>query len=307
MIDTPVLFLIFNRPAETLRVFERIRMAKPLKLYIAADGPRLDHEGEDLLCVESREIVHQVDWDCDVKTLFRSENLGCKIAVTQAVDWFFENEEMGIILEDDTLPSQSFFEYCRELLIKYRYDVRVMKIAGFNPLSQKLTYPFDYFFSYYSFTWGWASWRRAWLLNDIEMNNWSFIDDYSFNKYYPFDPDRNLCFEQVMKGLDTWDYQWDFAMLCQNGLQIVPARSLIRNIGFGESATHTTKDYFNRGLISGNEMTFPMRMPPEMVLPYVDFEKKLIRQIAVQKRISLGVKMRRQFTRFLKLIFKGSD
>ena len=132
MLKTPVLFLIFNRPDVTQRVFEAIRKAKPPRLYVAADGPRIGKEGEEENCTLTRKIIEQVDWDCEVKKLFREKNLGCKIAVSSAIDWFFENEEEGIILEDDCLPDQSFFPFCGELLAYYRTNDKVMHLSGDN-------------------------------------------------------------------------------------------------------------------------------------------------------------------------------
>jgi hypothetical protein len=109
----PILFLIFNRPECTKDTFAAISKTKPQKLYIAADGPRLDRSGEEDLCEKTREIVKKIDWDCEVKTLFRESNLGCKDAVSSAITWFFENEEMGVILEDDCLPHESFFAFVK--------------------------------------------------------------------------------------------------------------------------------------------------------------------------------------------------
>jgi len=117
---SPVLFLIFNRPDTTTRVFEAIRAARPERLYVAADGPRMTREGEAERCAEARRIATAVDWPCEVKTLFRETNLGCRAAVSGAITWFFEHEEEGIILEDDCLPDPSFFPYCTELLAHYR-------------------------------------------------------------------------------------------------------------------------------------------------------------------------------------------
>ena len=128
-LNTAVLFLVFNRPDTTRQVFEAIRKAKPPRLYVAADGPREDHPGEDEKVREIRDyVMNNIDWDCEIKTLFRDKNLGCKYAVSGAITWFFENEEMGIILEDDCLPSQSFFWYCEELLKKYKDIDTIMHI-----------------------------------------------------------------------------------------------------------------------------------------------------------------------------------
>ena len=130
MVCPPVLFIIFNRPDLTQRVFARIRDARPASLFIAADGPRPDYPGEKQICVVTRCVVDQVDWPCEVKVLFQEQNLGCKIAPSLAISWFFEKEKEGIILEDDCLPDSSFFSFCAELLERYRNESRVMMISG---------------------------------------------------------------------------------------------------------------------------------------------------------------------------------
>ena len=127
--NTPVLFIIFNRPDPTFKVFEEIRKAKPLKLYIAADGPRNHKPGDKEKCEKTRQVINLIDWDCQIRTLLRENNLGCKIAPSSAITWFFENEEAGIILEDDCLPNQSFFLFCQELLYKYKDNNKIMHIS----------------------------------------------------------------------------------------------------------------------------------------------------------------------------------
>ncbi|HEX6890952.1 MAG TPA: nucleotide-diphospho-sugar transferase, partial [Chryseolinea sp.] len=122
----PVLFVIFSRPSTTEIVFEEIRKAKPSRLFIAADAARGDREGEHEKCLATREIVSRVDWDCEVKTLFREKHLGCGRAVSEAITWFFDHVEEGIILEDDTKPAPEFFEFCAKMLAHYRNDTRVM-------------------------------------------------------------------------------------------------------------------------------------------------------------------------------------
>ena len=145
-LNIAVLFLVFNRIDTTKQVFEAIQQAKPPKLYIAADGARESNEGEAEKVKAVREYIMQnTDWECEVKTLFREQNYGCKMAVSGAIDWFFDNEEMGIILEDDCLPSQSFFWFCEELLERYKDDMRVGQICGFNSLDNYST-KFDYIF-----------------------------------------------------------------------------------------------------------------------------------------------------------------
>jgi len=169
---TPVLFLVFNRLDTTKKVFQVIKKAKPPRLYIAADGPRETKEGEAERVKAVRDyVMSNMDWECEVKTLFREKNLGCGKAVSEAITWFFENEEMGIILEDDCLPTQSFFWFCEELLIRYKHEEKIMQINGSSFLPN-IDIKESYFFSKYNHIWGWASWRRAWKHFHMQYPNW---------------------------------------------------------------------------------------------------------------------------------------
>lgn len=262
-LKTPVLFLIFNRLDSTKLVFKSIQKARPPKLYIASDGPRYLVEGEKEKVKEVRNFINSnIDWDCKVKTLYRDENLGCKNAVSGGIDWFFENEEMGIILEDDCLPSQSFFWYCEELLNRYRYDQRVAMISGYNKQNKWLKYYNDYFFSSLGGIWGWASWSRAWNHYDGEIR-----DFWNFDKQNHFEnllgkklgkKRRDQLYKAIIEyNIDTWDYLWAYARHKQNGLACVPVKSLVKNIGFGEDATHTFGQNFD--MVNCHEISFPLK------------------------------------------------
>lgn len=242
-ISTPVVFLIFNRPELTKIVFEAIRQAKPKKLFVVADGPRFSEEVEK--CNNARAIINKVDWDCDVLTNFSEINLGCKKRVSSGLDWVFSEIEEAIILEDDCLPTPSFFDFCQTLLEYYRYDERVMHISGDNFQNGQKSNNFSYYFSKYSHVWGWASWRRAWKHYDVGMQTWSEFKKMSMinsicesiyeQRYW------NNIFESVFNSvIDTWDYQWLYACWSQSGLSILPNSNLVSNIGFGLDATHTT-------------------------------------------------------------------
>lgn len=256
MSNTPILFIIFNRPAQTKRVFESIKKAKPKEFYIAADGPRINNKNDTINCKLSREVVKNIDWDCNVHYLFRDKNLGCKLAVTSAINWFFKNIEEGIILEDDCLPNESFFNFSSLLLEKYRNDNEIMHIGGANFQSKKLDCNESYYFSRITHIWGWATWRRAWEKYDILMNDFTskklkniFID-YKFNLSsfsYFFN-----AFSKVKKNkIDTWDYQWTYTVWKENGLAIIPVENLVSNIGFDSNSTHTVEG----GGIYGNLKT----------------------------------------------------
>ena len=246
---TPVLFLIFNRPQLTFRVFDEIRKAKPDKLFIAADGPRYGKEGELNKCLESRRITELVDWPCEVKTLFRDENLGCRMAVSSAIDWFFDNVEEGIILEDDCLPGTDFFYFCQELLEKYRMNERIMHIGGNNFQNGIKRGRASYYFSIYPHIWGWATWRRAWQHNDVEMK--SFYDFKRLNKIkliYSGEKEQQYWlrkFSETAEGkINSWDYPWIFCIQSQNGISIIPNSNLVSNIGIGTDPTHENRAEF---------------------------------------------------------------
>lgn len=245
-LNTAVLFLVFNRLDTTKQVFEAIRQAKPPRLYVAADGARETKEGEAEKVKAVREyIISNIDWECEVKTLFREQNYGCKMAVSSAITWFFENEEMGIILEDDCLPSQSFFWFCEELLERYKDDMRVGQISGFNPLVEFDFNGASYGFSKFGPIWGWASWRRAWKNYDVDMKNWEIVKKSNHSDFFTDSRQekqwRIELFDRMYnKEIDTWDYQWSYTKLTESQLSIIPSVNFIKNIGFGEDATHTT-------------------------------------------------------------------
>ncbi|TQM47080.1 hypothetical protein BDE36_4839 [Arcticibacter tournemirensis] len=241
---SPILFLIFNRPDTTYKVFEKIREAKPTRLYIAADGPRKDRIEEESLCTETRAVSKLVDWDCDVKILFRNHNLGCKNAVSSALDWFFSQEDDGIILEDDCLPANDFFFFCDELLEKYRFDTRIRHIGGSNLQYGNTRGDASYYFANMTHVWGWASWKRAWIDYDKNLMKYEQKDvAIQLGKIFS-DPliveTWTEIFRMVKEGeIDTWDYQLGFINFFNNGLTIIPNTNLISNIGFREDATHT--------------------------------------------------------------------
>ena len=170
MFDVPILFLVFNRPETTHQVFEAIKKQRPKYLFVAADGARTDKEGEAAKCEEVRKLIlENINWACEVKTLFRNENLGCGLAVSQAITWFFEQVEEGIILEDDCLPSGSFFSFCSVLLERYRNDEKVFMIGGFSLLPENTKSKYDYFFNTFGGIWGWATWKRSWSLYEYKI------------------------------------------------------------------------------------------------------------------------------------------
>jgi hypothetical protein len=243
-LNTAVLFLIFNRPGLTKQVFERIREVEPKVLFIGADGPRDDKDV--LLCKQTRDIVLQhIDWPCEVKTLLRDENLGCKIAVSSAITWFFENVEQGIILEDDCLPDISFFSFCEELLKKYETDESIWHIGGNNYLLSEVG-DGSYYLSKIPLSWGWATWKRAWKHFDAAIQNYNPHDKNIFFSDEEIDNYWNDIFNSIkVKGTkNIWDFQWANALFLNKKFSLLPQYNLVKNIGFGAKALHT-KDPFD--------------------------------------------------------------
>jgi hypothetical protein len=283
-LNTPIVFLIFNRPETTLRVFEAIRRARPTKLLIIADGPRLNNPKDYNNCVASRSIVEQVDWDCNVHRNYSDINLGCKQRVISGLNWVFEKVTEAIILEDDCLPDYSFFQFAQELLNYYQYDSRIMSISGNNFQFGRRRTSDSYYFSRYPHSWGWATWRRAWQLYDPHIKLWTEVNQGGWLKDI-LDCDRSTKnwanrFQSVC-GNQThiWDYQWTFCCWIHSGLSILPNVNLVSNIGFSEDATHT-KGKSTLAEIPVEEMQFPLMHPLFMIRDIqsdIQTEKKIFK------------------------------
>lgn len=290
-LTTPVLFLIFRRPDLTERVFNEIKKAKPAQLFISADGPREGYPEETKLCQAARDIVKQVDWECDVHTNFRDANMGLKLAMSSGINWFFDNVEEGIILEDDCLPSQSFFWFCEGLLKKYRDDQRIMSICG-NYQFGKKEGEASYYFSRIANVWGWASWRRAWRHFDLGINSFPKFKAYNRIRDVFNDKLSSLYFmtkiEDVYKGANSWAFSWVYSVFTQNGLCIHPSVNLVTNIGFGKKgaihATDPTSQFSNVGTGEIDEI-----IHPEFILPDNDADNSLMRIAAREQMPRSGV------------------
>ena len=272
-LQTAVLFLVFSRPDTTAQVFEAIRKAKPPRLYVAADGPRANREGEAERVARVREIATAVNWPCEVKTLFREENLGCKYAVSGGITWFFEHEEQGIILEDDCLPDQGFFGFCETLLARYASDERVWVITGDNFQNGQMRGEGTYYFSRYNHVWGWASWRRAWQKADMDIKFWpEWKKSMAWQAAMPDKVERKYwskIFDSMYRAeIDTWDYPWTASVWFHGGLTATPNVNLVSNIGFGSDSTHTASaDSPLAGMPTGQlgELTHPDQIVQDIV------------------------------------------
>jgi len=269
-LSTPVVFMVFNRPGTTQRVFDEIKRARPKKLFIIADAPRENVPGENEKCNQVKEIVDQVDWDCDVHKNYSDFNLGCGKRISSGLDWVFNQEDEAIILEDDCLPHPSFFRYCQELLEYYRNNERVMFISGDNFQSSKRKPEASYYFSAYNHVWGWASWKRVWEKYDYNISQWPAIKetnllDQWLNNRLAVKFWTNWIQMVFDKKLNTWDIQLAFTCFVNRGLSIAPEVNLVSNIGFGPDSTHTPDSKHRSSDIPVKEMIFPMKHPSSII------------------------------------------
>jgi hypothetical protein len=266
----PVLVLAFNRPNTTLRVLDALRPALPARVFFAVDGPRPDRPGDVNAVREVRNLAQRIDWRGEVRTRFAERNLGCKLAVSQAISWFFAQVDAGIILEDDCIAHPSFFPYAAELLARFRDDTRVMMISGDNFQKGGVRTDYSYYFSRYAHIWGWATWGRAWRMYDHPMTAWPELRDGGWlmdvlgrreaARYW-----TRVFDETYAERNASWAYRWMFAAWSQSGLTVLPNVNLVSNIGFGETATHTVHHDESKSALPLAEMAFPLKHPPYVI------------------------------------------
>ncbi len=262
--ETVVLF-IFNRPDLTRRVLEVVRAARPAQLLVIADGPRIQHPEDAAQCAAVRALIDQMKWECPVHKNYASNNMGTKRRLESGLDWVFARTESAILLEDDFLPHPSFFEFCSELLERYRESERVMAICGTDLTQEQCPRQESYRFSRYPVIWGWATWRRAWRLHDPSMTAWSewlqthrlntYLGDAKASRYWSY------ILQSEFEASETWDYAWMFSAWRHNGLSIHPTVNLVSNIGFGTGASHTRDANSSLANRPVREMKFPLQHP----------------------------------------------
>lgn len=272
MVNSPVIFLVFNRPDTTRRVFERIRAARPPKLLVVADGPRQGRPEDPSAVEEVRKIIRDgVDWPCDVLTNYSDVNLGCRERVSSGLNWAFDQVEEAIVLEDDCLPVMSFFRYCDLLLARFRTENRVLHINGFNPVQLHFrSFRKSYYFSAHAQVWGWASWRRAWrYYSTMEREIPLMIKNCLWRSRVFSEVERNRLrrnWTAITCGeVNSWAFQWSLAIHAANGLAVSPFQCLVKNIGIGHpQAVHARERrlHYQEPLV--RELDFPVRHPREM-------------------------------------------
>lgn len=270
--SVPILLLVFNRPDLTSQVFDAIRRIRPQRLYISADAPRINSQSDKSLCDQVRHIVTNVDWPCELNTQFFSVNQGCRDGEALGMQWFFSHEHEGIVLEDDTLPTHSFFPYAQTLLERYRDNSRIFTISGNCYLPPSHSGDSSYFFSRYADFWGWAGWRRSWETYDrfiTDFPSWRLRD--GLLDIFPSHQDVRTfwydIFDRVHREkVDTWDYQMLFNIWSNSGFSIMPSVNLVRNLGFRSDGTHTTSSSLPSWLNNARfgDLSWPLLHPADI-------------------------------------------
>ncbi len=276
----PILLLTYKRPDTTLKVFEAIREVKPKKLYLAQNSFKQESEKELVLNLR-RALESRLDWECELHTLYREKYLSCKDSVSSAITWFFENEEQGIVLEDDCLPNTSFFRFCDAMLERYKNNENIFMVSGWSALDfdkqAKESLKEDYYFSKYNHIWGWASWARVWRLYQKEfvdfekefqaLQNWQNKKEQKY--WYKI-------FKAYSQGaFDAWDYPFTYSIWKEQGLSIYPKHNMVQNIGFNrDDATNTHGDskfaHMNMYVLR-EDIIHPKEIAQNKELDYRDF------------------------------------
>ncbi len=287
----PILLIVFNRPELTARLLDRIKIACPKVLYVACDGPRPGRQDDQEKICRIHSMIAAIDWCKSVKTLFQPVNLGCGRGESTAMSWFLNDAGEGIILEDDTLPDISFFKFCGEMLDRYRETTNVMQVSGYNYLSGRYETDSDYLFSQCGFSWGWATWLRAWKYYDYTMKSWPDFKKMGYHRVFPFTQVSSHIFDLAYNGqVDTWDYQWNYVRAANSGLSVVPKFSLVENIGFGMDGAHNVSSAAGKPF---KAMVHPMSFPvkhPQFIFADKYYDQMLIR---VVEEGGFGMRIRR--------------
>jgi hypothetical protein len=302
----PVLFMVFNRPEKTTQVWEQIRRARPLKLYISADGARDRYPDDKIKCQLVRDIVSNVDWECDVKYLFHENNLGCSLAGKTAFDWVFGQEDRMIELEDDTVPSLSFFAYMEEVLEKYKDCDEIGYVTGQNFMGIQ-SGSASYFFSRYGGSSGWGTWARVYEKWDFKLVNLNKAYTKSFKKNFDSTFEYRYWLREfehyVKEGRNTYDLQSVFLVFEKDLKNIIPNKNLITNIGFDNDGTN-----FNGGNnLFANKERFELKeiIHPFLIKRDIEIDRRIFEyHFLLRNRISY--RLRWTFGPYLRIIFNST-
>ena len=267
----PVVVIIFNRPDKTKLLFESISKYKPDNLFIISDGPRKNVLNDKEKVKKTREVFKNIFWKCKVLTNYSDENLGTRNRIVSGINWVFQNVEKAIFLEDDCIPSKEFFPFMDQMLNKYRTNLKIGSVCGTNFFNFKLKNKENYFFSKYQSCWGWATWKNRWQKFDKNLETLDRTKKNKLLKFYLGSYRAYLYWHWKLdkvknKKINSWSYIWSYTGFIKKYLHIVPKKSLIKNIGFDDSATNTRKPKYNFKVNSNFKFEFPLIHPSKIIV-----------------------------------------
>lgn len=237
--NIPILILFFNRRDAVIALIEQLSKTKPRTIYLSCDGGRSDEEHAHVKKIRES-VIERIDWKCNIHKNFNKKNLGCKLAVHTGIQWFFSKVPEGIILEDDCIPSEPFFQYVRVMLDLYREEKVIATIGGRNEISEYSIG--ETIFSSKFFCWGWASWADRVKLVDIDHGYKNKLDKKLFSNlsFYESQHIKGINEMMIKKFVDSWAYPYDFSFRYKGQLHIIPPVNYIKNIGF-DGGVHSSK------------------------------------------------------------------
>lgn len=247
----------------TLDVINSLREVKPTEIFVVADGPKNSLDAER--CKETRLLVGHIDWKCKIYKIYSPVNLGLRKRVVSGLNYVFSKVDRAIILEDDLVINKSFYKFCEQMLEKYKNNSEIISVAGNNFLFGKHKINESYYFSHHIYSWGWATWRRAWKLYDDKMIKWPKIKKSGILKDKFDGIDAYVywtgIFELTYQGaFNSWAYAWTYTAFIHNMLSVIPSVNLVSNVGVGHNATHTTLK--SRVLeLPTKKIIFPLKHP----------------------------------------------
>lgn len=281
--NTPLLLIAWRRPHTLRQVIDAIRPVGPTRLYVACDGPNPNRPGEAEKVAATRAVIeYEIDWPCQVERLYSDVNQGCRTAVINAINWFYDREEEGIILEDDCIPHPDFFLYCTMLLGRYRDDTRVMSICGSNFQNGSQRGDGSYYFSIYPDPWGWATWRRAWSQYSKAEHIWPYIKQRRLLDRYFSSPAEldfwintfDSFYHDGVIDKTVWCYQWYLLSFAEHAIHAWPNVPLVYNCGFGQDATHTFCANPCQAVSEIGEIIHPLLVAPDPIADAYAFESR---------------------------------
>lgn len=289
----PVLLVVFNRPDVTRAMIAALREVGVPRLFVAADGPRPDRREDADLCAQTRKVLDDIDWPCDLHVLAHDHNLGLQRSMVTAIDWFWSEVDEGVILEDDCLVHPDFFVFAALMIERYRHTPEVMAVTSVNIEEDVDHGPGSYFFASGGHIWGWASWRRAWEGFDPVLGTWPVVQDSFGPGTPPLHRALGSKFASAHAGTKrTWARAWHFTVARQGGLVVVPSVNMVHNIGLAKGATHTTSGRHRLAHLRATGLPLPLAHPDDLVAD-AHYDAALARY----HRWGIGRRIRERFRR----------